>query len=403
MRAFLRSCLVLLLPVVAHAQAAKPNPLTIGTLDSIWSPTLKEYRRYLVYTPPDYRQTTYAPRAYPVLYLLDGDAHFHSVTGLLQILGTGVNGTYVVPEMIVIAIPNTDRMRDLTPTHTVNGPDGTPGPANTSGGMPKFLQFMKTELIRHVDSTYRTEPYRVFVGHSLGGITTLDALYTMPETFNAYVAIDPSLWWDGQLLLKQAKDYFGKPELAGRTLFVGQANTKSAEMPAMNVHFNSIVQFDSTVTASNKSGIRYGYKYYDSDDHGSVPLIAEYDALRFIFDGYKSDFLKSISHPEIVARHFDSVSARLGYRVLPPEGLVDQYGQVALSNPTMSDTTKALALLQLNADLYPQSPHAFVVLGNTLLAKHDTTRARAAYEKAVALAPNDQRTRAVLVTLNGKK
>src|SRR5678815_3818832 len=119
---------------------------------------------------------------------------------------------------------------------------------------------IKTELIPRIEHDYRTAPYRVFVGHSLGGITTLDALYTMPETFNAYVAIDPSLWWDGQLLLKKAKDYFGKPELAGRTLFVGQANTKSAEMSAMNVHFNSIVQFDSTVKAGNKSGIRYGYK-----------------------------------------------------------------------------------------------------------------------------------------------
>ena len=49
-------------------------------------------RPYHVYTPPSYSDTTYTPRRYPVLYLLDGDAHFHSVTGLIQILGTGVNG-----------------------------------------------------------------------------------------------------------------------------------------------------------------------------------------------------------------------------------------------------------------------------------------------------------------------
>ena len=103
----------LLLVVSATLGAQTPSKsVTIGTKDTIWSPTLKETRPYLVYTPPSYTDTTYTPKRYPVLYLLDGDAHFHSVTGLIQILGTGVNATFVVPEMIVVAIPNTDRTRD---------------------------------------------------------------------------------------------------------------------------------------------------------------------------------------------------------------------------------------------------------------------------------------------------
>ena len=51
--------------------------------------------------------------------------------------------------------------------------------------MPAFFSFLKTELLPHIDAAYRTAPYRVFVGHSLGGITTIDALYAIPETFNA--------------------------------------------------------------------------------------------------------------------------------------------------------------------------------------------------------------------------
>ncbi|HEY9230387.1 MAG TPA: hypothetical protein VIP11_27290 [Gemmatimonadaceae bacterium] len=85
MRSLIRGCLLLLLfPVVARAQAAAQRPVTIGVIDSVWSPTLKEHRRYLVYTPPSYRPNVYQPRAYPVLYLLDGDAHFHSVTGRIS-------------------------------------------------------------------------------------------------------------------------------------------------------------------------------------------------------------------------------------------------------------------------------------------------------------------------------
>src|SRR5450631_524811 len=120
----------------------------------------------------------------------------------------------------------------------------------------------------------------MFVGHSLGGITAIDALYTMPETFNTYLAIDPSLWWDDRTLLKRAREYFSKPGLAGKALFVGQANTINPDDSLANLHFGSIIQFNSILGAYPQSGIRYAYKYYPADSHGSVPLIAEYEALR---------------------------------------------------------------------------------------------------------------------------
>ena len=216
MRHIARAFLLLLLPTAVARTQAPAKTVSIGTSDSIWSATLKENRRYLVYTPPSYSDTTYLPRRYPVLYLLDGDAHFHSVTGLMQILGTGVNGTFVVPEMIVVAIPNTNRTRDMTPTKVDRDANGKPQPAlAASGGMANFLGFIKSELIPRIEQTYRTAPYRVFVGHSFGGITTINALYTMPETFNAYVAIDPSLWWDNRVLLKQARDRFSQAGTRG--------------------------------------------------------------------------------------------------------------------------------------------------------------------------------------------
>ena len=282
-----RALLILLVPAAALRPQATTNSVTIGAVDTMWSATLKENRRYLVHTPPSYNDSTFQPRHYPVLYLLDGDAHFHSVTGLIQILGSGVNATFVLPEMIVVAIPNTNRTRDMTPTRVERGMPGNPQATfAASGGMSNFLSFIKNELIPRVEEKYRTAPYRVFVGHSFGGITAINALYTIPETFNAYVAIDPSLWWDSRVLLKQARERFSKPGLAGRTLYVAQANTIQPGDTTLNAHFNAILQFNGILESFNKSGLRYAYKYYPGDSHGSVPLIAEYDALRFIFDSY---------------------------------------------------------------------------------------------------------------------
>jgi uncharacterized protein len=375
--------------------AAAPNPklVTIGTIDTLYSTGLKEKRPYWVYTPPSYGDTTYTPQRYPVLYLLDGDAHFHSVTGLLQILGTGVNGTYVVPEMIVVAIPNTDRMRDMSPTHVDKGLDGKPSPGmKSSGGMGNFLQFIKGELIPHIDSAYRTAPYRVFVGHSLGGITTIDALYTMPETFNAYIAIDPSLWWDNSTLLRQAKDRLSKPMPSKRALYVGQANTVQADDTIPNLHFNNISQFDRVMETYNQAGVRYAFKYYPDDDHGSVPLIAEYDALRFIFASYKGDLIRSLKNPEMLTAHFAKVSEELGYTVLPSERMLDFMGQIAPQIPGADQ----LKLFTMAAELYPQSAHAQLSLGQGYMAKGDKTQALAAYEKALSLDPKNSKAKELL-------
>jgi predicted alpha/beta superfamily hydrolase len=376
----------LALPALASAQARFARATKIGSVDSLESATLKERRHYLVYTPPSYDDTTTAPQRYPVLYLLDGDAHFHSVSGLIQILGTGVNGTYAIPEMIVVAIPNTNRTRDMTPTKVTTGFDGKPAPQMAiSGGMGNFLTFIKTELIPQIDQRYRTMPYRIFVGHSLGGITTINALYTIPETFNAYVAIDPSLWWDNTLLLKQAKDYISKAKLDQKVLYVAQANTLNPDDTTSNPHFNAIMRFNSVMHAYNKSGLRYGFKYYDSDDHGSLPLIAEYDALRFIFEGYKPDLMRMIASPKMLPEHYRLISSKLGATFTPSERTIQMFGQIALSQ----DTTKAMEFFEIATELYPADYRNYDRLGALWLAKGDRTKARTYYEQSLSKNPNN--------------
>ena len=145
----------------------------------------------------------------------------------------------------------------------------------------------------------------------------------MPETFNAYVAIDRVC--GGTISSSNERRPSSPARRLDRTLFVGQANTLADTEKVPNVHFKSIRQFDTLMAQpSNKSGIRYGFKYYAGDDHGSVPLIAEYDALRFIFDSYKLDLQKAASRPALIAEHFARVSAALGYSVRPPERFVDR-------------------------------------------------------------------------------
>ncbi len=135
--------------------------------------------------------------------------------------------------------------------------------------------------------------------------------------------------------------------------------------------------------AHNNSGLRYAYKYYPSDDHGSVPMIAEYDALRFIFSSYRGNLFASLERPAYLTEHFQKISESLGAHFDPPESMVDMLGSIEMTR----DTTKAIALFSLNTELYPASPKAWKSLADARLASGDTTRAVTALQRVVALKP----------------
>ncbi|MGZ3951989.1 MAG: hypothetical protein ACXVBZ_11365, partial [Flavisolibacter sp.] len=58
--------------------------LYIGTVDSIQSTILNEKRKICVYVPGKFSDEDLAKQRYPVVYLFDGEAHFTSVTGMIQ-------------------------------------------------------------------------------------------------------------------------------------------------------------------------------------------------------------------------------------------------------------------------------------------------------------------------------
>jgi pimeloyl-ACP methyl ester carboxylesterase len=220
----------------------------------------------------------------------------------------------------------------------------------------------------------------VLVGHSFGGITTLNALYTMPETFDAYVAIDPSLWWDDRVLLKKARPFIESARLEGKALYVTLANTIMPGDTARNVPFESIVAFDAILNTFDRSGIRHGYRYYPKDHHGSVPMILEYDALRFIFDDFEPPWPEVILDPSLVDRHFQAVSQKLGVTFEPGDNFLRDLAQ----NAAYVDTTKDVVFAEMRVARFPDHPRPYEALGDLWAAKGDAQKARAYYEQALA-------------------
>jgi len=168
---------------------------------------------------------------YPVLYVLDADMAFATVTDLVRCapLGRevgilGSNPFYrCVPNLVVVGIgyqvtwfdqPRlwwSLRTRDETPTENPDDALGLRMEGTSGGNAGKFLKFMRDELMPYVNSNYRTDPHdSTIVGHSGGGLFGLYVLFHQPETFSRYVASSPSLWWDNKVMFEYEREYARK-------------------------------------------------------------------------------------------------------------------------------------------------------------------------------------------------
>jgi len=380
------------------------NEISFGQIDSLYSDALGESRKIWVHIPAGAQDATFSSKKYPVLYLLDGPGHFYSVAGMIKQLST-TNGNTIVPEMIIVAIPNTNRTRDLTPTHADSSPFGDDVAwLKDSGGGEIFTDFIEKELIPYIDEKYPTAPYRTYVGHSFGGLTVINTLISRPELFNNYVAIDPSLWWNNQGTLNEAKKKIAETVFKDKSLFIGIANTLP---PAMDMaqaridttketfHYRSIMEFVELAENHKENGLTMSWKYYPEDDHGSVPLISEYDALRKIFSWYRFDEVVDFYNPEynpepkemiaVIEAHYNELTNQFGYEVLPDEVFVNSMGYGFMSDGKLELSEAAF---DLNIKNYPKSSNVYDSKGDYYLAVKDSIKALEQFEKAIKIAPN---------------
>lgn len=207
----------------AVAPAAPADPVPVHDTFTVRSRALAEPRLVNVYLPAAYRAApaTADGRRFPVLYMPDGglDEDFpHVVNTVDSLIALGV-----VRPVIVVGIPNTQRRRDLTgPTRVAK--DSTIAPR--VGGSAAFREFIRDELMPAVRARYRTTDERAIVGESLAGLFIVETFVLEPAMFDHYVALDPSLWWNGRTLV----DSIAPRRLAAldghaRSLFLASSDT----------------------------------------------------------------------------------------------------------------------------------------------------------------------------------
>jgi predicted alpha/beta superfamily hydrolase len=190
----------------SYTLAAQTGNTTANKIiDTIHSGILKEDRFAWVHLPSSTVGKSSSKTTYPVVYVLDAEANFETILEILNQLSKKTSNS-IFSQTIVVGVGNIwERDRDYTPTHISSSPFVEKMAAEKSGGGEKFTVFLEKELIPYINSKYPVSSSRLLIGHSLGGLTAMNILLNHTKLFSGYAAIDPSMWWDDQKLLKQSK------------------------------------------------------------------------------------------------------------------------------------------------------------------------------------------------------
>lgn len=352
----------------------KSTPYSIGKTFKIDSKILKEERSYILELPSSYETSK---QNYPILVLLDGEMSYHSHSGILNHMTQGGQ----IPEMIIVAITNVDRNRDYTPTNYLTNLNGSSAVENhkTSGGSAKFLQFVEQELLPKIEQNYRTNAFKTLVGISHGGLLVGSAFLSKETSFNGFVSMDPSFWWDNQQVVKQLEKT-DLNQIKNKRIYVSTADKfeNFDRIPhVFTANINSHENFNTTLKNKGFSPDKVALEYFKEENHWTVALMSLYHGMQFIYKGLKMKNIRNSSFEEINSYYKSNYNG--GF--LPPENEINSVGYSFIKN----DIKKALLFFELNVTNYPTSSNAFDSLGEVYMLLGDKKNAVKSYRKAFEL------------------
>lgn len=165
----------------------------LEVLSSFYSPQLDNRRDVLIHLPPSYAR---GDRAYPVLYMQDGQNLFDPATSYAGDWRLGkvmAAAARLGVEAIVVGIPHmgAGRVEEYSPFVD---------PALGGGAGNRYLDFLAETLKPAIDRRFRTRPGRAhtgIAGSSMGGLLSLYGFFRPSSIFGFAGVLSPSLWFGG--------------------------------------------------------------------------------------------------------------------------------------------------------------------------------------------------------------
>lgn len=335
---------------------SEENPITIATTLSFQSKVLNEERTLYVSLPNDYLTSN---NRYPVVYILDAQYFFlfqytYGVIKALEFLDK-------IPQVILVGVYSKDREKDLV----------TLANSGDRGGDPdKFIEFFKNELQIFIDKQYRTQPYKTLIGHSAGGLFALRTLIHTPDTFDAYIAIDPALAWNEGEILGELTEAFSADHRYKNTLFTSVSEVSD----------QYYVDFIKLISANLPEGLAFSHENFPNESHSSTIIPGFQQGLLAVYKDWVPP--ETISNLEGLLSYYQLLSAEYGYTVSVRLKHASDLGFKLIRN---NDPEGALEIFEYVLTNLSQDAIAHYSVGFALMRLGRLTEALTKFNKAIEL------------------
>jgi predicted alpha/beta superfamily hydrolase len=205
-----------------------------------------------------------------VLFMLDGGMQedFPHVAGIVDV--SIKNG--VIRPMLVVGVANTERRRDLVGATTIEAEKKI---APHAGGTGAFRRFLRDELKPEIAARYRVGAESAVIGESFAGLFVIETLLAEPELFDTYIAIDPSVWWNGGALVKSASARFAHFAARPKRLWIATADYKET--------VDGIEALMAALRDAKPAGLAGSHEKFPAEHHDTIFPVAEVRAYRALF------------------------------------------------------------------------------------------------------------------------
>jgi predicted alpha/beta superfamily hydrolase len=204
-------------------------------------------------------------RAYPLVLVLDGDYLFEPVVGNIDYQAYWDD----MPDCIVVGVNQSDT-RDVDLSFN----DDTLLPTE-DGAL--FFEFISMELIPYMNSTFKTTPFRIIVGHDLSANFLNYYLFKDNPIFRAYVALSPEI--ENETMNRVVGALATVKEESFYYLATSDADLKKLR--------KNILKLDGKLKTVSNPKIHYAFDDFDEANHYSLVGRAIPKALNQIFRLFK--------------------------------------------------------------------------------------------------------------------
>ncbi|MDK9684519.1 alpha/beta hydrolase [Pseudoalteromonas shioyasakiensis] len=333
---------------------------------TIESSNLSEQRTVVVQLPKSYQ--THPNKRYPVIYRLDGVGNLPLINAVLERLQQNDQA----PEVIVVAIESTNRLRDFYPT--VN--KEPQGPVGEGGGAAKFLAFVEQELMPLVNKQYRTHDYRVIAGASAAGVFALHSMQADPELFQAHIAYSPAVWWNYGAPAKSLNTFVTKAKSINSYVYMNIGE----EAGIMRERYDDMQQ---TMQNSKVQNLRFKSDAFAGVSHNLTSVAGAFNAYHGLFLSKHMPLSALGDDVSSIDVYYQRLSQQWGEQIAPPDRAVRMLGYSLTDNQQFE---RAIEVFKYNIKNYPKSAYALSALSYGYEMQGNTRQALVQIEAAIAVA-----------------